>query len=139
VQLPDGWEVVQQSSNEMLLADSENTPNGVDIGHDQSSSPETAQAALQSILSGFQQKYPDATECGDSAQIAIDNVVGTMMKICYTFTPEGGAAFPAFEYPWVATDSTGTSIYLMQVTAGTTNTAFWSRVNDVLGLIQWAD
>ncbi len=139
IQLPSGWQVAQQSSNEMLLTDTQTQPNSMDIGHDQSSSAQSAEGILQSILTNLQQRYPDAAQCTDASQGTVAGVTGTHIKICYTFTPQGGAAFPAVSYAWAATDASGESVYMLQATAASSNTTFWNRASDLVSYLQWND
>ena len=137
VQVPAGWQVANQSRTELLLQNPSTAPNQLDIGAGQVNSPTSAQAVLQGILATLQQNYPDAKQCGTPAAGTLSGVSGTQTDYCFTFTPQGGAAFAADEHVWAGTSPNGTFEYLVAGMAAASNQAFFASADPVVGSIQW--
>jgi hypothetical protein len=136
VQVPAGWQVANQSQTELLLQNPSAAPNQLDIGAGQVNSPTSARALLLTILSGLQQKYPDAKQCGTPASGTLSGVSGTQTDYCITFTPQSGAAVSAVEIPWAGTNASGTIAYFFASTAGGTDKKFWTDATKVVESIR---
>ena len=141
MQVPTSWQIVNhktaQTQNEYVLEDPSTSPNSLDIFAGQSTSPANAQTTLQAILAGLQQQYPDAKSCGNNQQSTIGGVAGTVMPICFTFTPQGGAAVASADLAWVGTNQSGSYLYVVGMMAGQSNQAFFGNASAVLKTVQW--
>jgi hypothetical protein len=141
LQVPTSWQVVSnkqgQTANEVVLGDPSDQPNALDIYGGQNTSATSAEAALQGILTNLQQQYPDAKACGNSQQATIGGVAGTVTPICFTFTPQGGAALSAVDVAWAGTNQSGSYLYAVGMMAGESNQAYFTSATSVLRTLQW--
>ncbi len=141
LQVPTSWQTVNQKTgqtqNEVVLEDPSTSPDAVDIYAGQAATTTTAQTALQEVLSNLQQQYADAKVCGNSQQSSIGGVVGTVVPICFTFTPQGGSALSAVDVAWAGTDQSGSYVYLVGMMAGESNQTFFTNASAVLQTLQW--
>jgi len=139
--VPSEWQVGNEtttpSENEVVLQDPSTAPNGLDIFAGQNTAQADAGTVLQSVIANLQQKFPDAKQCGSTVPITFGGVAGTLVPICYTITPQGGAAVSVAELAWAATDATGANVYFVGQTAAASNQAFFTHAGDVTKTIVW--
>ncbi len=139
--IPSEWQVINQSTkpsqNEVILQDPSTAPNGLDIFAGLSSAQTDAQTVLQTVLTNLQRQYPDAQQCGSSVPATFGGVAGTLMPVCYTITPQGGAAISVAELAWAATDAAGVTVYFVGQTAAQSNQPFFTHAGDVTKTIHW--
>ena len=141
LQISSGCQVVvnttSQTENKVVLQDTGSGPNALEVLAGQSTNPTNAQAVLQAHLATIQQRYPDATPCGQATQVTASGIAGMTMRICYTFTPQSGAAVSAVEIPWAGTNAGGTIAFFFASTAGGTDKKFWTEATKVVESIRW--
>jgi hypothetical protein len=141
VQVPNGWQVANEKTtatyNSVNLQDPSTAPNTLIIEAGATSSPVDVQTVLQAILQGLQQQYPDAQQCGQSQQTAFGGMTGTLVPICFTFTPQGGAAIPSVDLAWASVSTSGTYFYSIEQIAGQSNQPFFTHAGDVTNTVQW--
>lgn len=139
--VPSEWQVGNETTtpteNEVVLQDPSTAPNGLDIFAGQNTAQTDAGTVLQSVIANLQQKFPDAKQCGSTVPITFGGVAGTLVPICYTITPQGGAAVSVAELAWAATDATGANVYFVGQTAAASNQAFFTHAGDVTKTIVW--
>jgi hypothetical protein len=140
--VPSGWQVANSKTgstgNEVQLEETSTEPNLVDIFGGQVTSAQTAQAVLQSVLTNLQQQYADAKVCSNNVQQAtIGGVSGSAEVICFTFTPQGGAAISSGDLVWGGTSPSGMSVYIVQEMGGASNQTFFTDASTMIGTLQW--
>lgn len=138
VQAPSDWNV-QQQNNEVLMSDPHASPDEIDIaGGTSNSGPTDVQTVLNGLLQAMQQKSPDAAQCGQSQQATFGGKQGTLVPICFTFTPQSGAAVSAVALAWAAVGSDGSTIYVLEAMA--TKSQIQTLLSDatpVFHTLQW--
>ena len=136
VTMPSTWQVSSNQSTqtyvEVILQESSN--GFIDIFAETSA---TAQQLLQQALSVKQQAYPDAKLCGNSGQDAVGGITGSTELICFTMTPQGGAAQNVQDGVWAGTSADGTTGYAVQIIGLASDQQFFNDAASVAGTLQW--
>ncbi len=139
VALLQGWSVLQKENVDIILKD--DTGGGgfgtLYINSGTLKTPTTAQEWLQQVIAGYQKQYPDVKECGTAAQFTVGSVTGTGIPICYSETPQGGAAFPAVSELWAATNGGGTTVYSFGMNAAASDAKMLDNTSKLLESLQW--
>jgi hypothetical protein len=136
VVVPSGWQA-KQSGTEVQLQDPSTAPNSLDIAGGTPNSPVTVDAALQGLLAQLQKNAPDAQPCGQGQSLTIGGARGTVLPVCFTFTPQGGAAIKSVALLWAATSSSGSSIFVVEEIAAQDNQAFFTNAGHVTNTLRW--
>jgi hypothetical protein len=93
---------------------------------------------LEEILANDQKTFPDARWCDNPSQATVGAKTGIVRLECATFTPQSGPAFPVFALEWVATNSSGTTVYGLTVGGKVSDSkAVGSAVGPVLDTVTW--
>lgn len=137
LQVPGGWQVASQTAYEVVLQNPSTAPNLLDIGGATVASPTTVQTALQTLIGKLQQTAPDARACGQGQPETISGAQGTIVPVCFTYTPQGGAAITVVALVWAATSTSGSSIFAVERIAAPDNQAFFTNAGQVLSTLQW--
>lgn len=136
VNVPSTWQVsnnqASQTYVEVILQD----PNHgfIDVFAETSA---TAQQLLQQALSVKQQAYPDARLCGNSGQDVVGGITGSTELICFTMTPQGGAAQNVQDGVWAGTSASATTGYAVQIIGLASDQQFFNDAASVAGTLQW--
>lgn len=139
LQYPSGWSVSASTNVDATLKDS-NSGGILWLTAGTVQSATTAQNILQNNLTAFQKTDPNAAVCQGTSPSSgtIGGISGMEEDICYTFTPQGGSAFPVDTTVWAATNSAGTTIYVINASRATSNTkAYGTDVQPILSSITW--
>ncbi len=138
VVVPSGWQAKQNSATSVQLQDPSTAPNDLEIGGGTPSSPVTAAAVIQGLLAGLQKNFPDAQPCGQGQPLTIGGAQGTVLPVCFTVTPQGGAAVKSAALLWGATSSSGSSVFVVEEIAAQDNQAFFTNAGQVTKTLKWA-
>jgi hypothetical protein len=136
VTVPPSWQVAgNQASQTAVEVTLEEPSHGyVDIFAETSA---TAQQLLQQALSVKQQAYPDARVCGNSGQDTVGGVTGPTELICFTMTPQGGAAQNVQDGVWAGASADGTTGYAVQIIGLASDQQFFNDAASVAETLQW--
>jgi hypothetical protein len=137
VTVPPTWQVsgnqTSQTAVEVMLE--EPSRGYIDIFAETSA---TAQQLLQQALATKQRDYPDAALCGNSGQDTVGGVTGPTELICFTMTPQGGAAQNVQDGVWAGTSADGTTGYAVQIIGLANDQQFFNDAASVADTLQWS-
>ena len=136
VVVPSGWQA-KQSGTEVQLQDPSTAPNFLDIAGGTPSSPVQVATVLQDLLAQLQKGFPDAQPCGQGQALTIGGAQGTVLPVCFTLTPQGGAAIKSVALLWAATSSSGSSVFVVKEIAAQDNQAFFTNAAHVMSTLKW--
>lgn len=138
LRLLSGWKVVKKERTDVILANTSSDGTGfLYLLAGVLNQPTTAQNLLDGTIAGLQKQYPDANLCGSPASYTVGGVAGTLVSVCYTFTPQGGSSFPAVSLLWGATNGTGKTIYFFHAQLAADNKAFVNNLIQLLRTVTW--
>jgi hypothetical protein len=130
---------VQQQSNQVQMADPRVAHDAIDIlGAAAPGGQTDVQSVLNALLQTLQASSPDAAQCGQTQQLSFGGKQGTLVPICFTFTPQGGSAISAIALAWASVSSDGSTVYVVEaMSAKSQIQALLNDATPVFHTLQW--